>query len=383
MARSIVLTRVWDIPIKLHWTFLLVLPLFGYLMGDAYFAGPGGAVLLDYAWGGALAIALFASVILHELGHSWTAQRYGVPIRGITLLPIGGVAEMSRIPDEPRQEFRVALAGPVVSVAIGAPIVLLHQFVGVPAIVPKVGTFVFWLGYLNVFLAAFNMLPAFPMDGGRVLRAGLAGRMGQRRATEISAAIGRFLAIAMGLIGFLALAEGGWILLLIALFIYLGASQEESQVQANVALGNLTARDAMTADVRTVAPGETVDAVVEAMMETRHLTFPVVEGDRVLGVVGLEQVGEIPRSERETTRVRDVMHEQVHRVEPTTPARDLLRPLGQGEQGRLVIVEEDGRFLGVISRTDLVRLIRILQSGGSSKEAPVPGRTGTAQEPPF
>lgn len=252
-----------------------------------------------------------------------------------------------------------------------------------PAIVPKVGTFVFWLGYLNVFLAAFNMLPAFPMDGGRVLRAGLAGRMGQRRATEISAAIGRFLAIAMGLIGFLALAEGGWILLLIALFIYLGASQEESQVQANVALGNLTARDAMTADVRTVAPGETVDAVVEAMMETRHLTFPVVEGDRVLGVVGLEQVGEIPRSERETTRVRDVMRGQVHRVAPTTPARDLLQALGQGEQGRLVIVEEDGRFLGVISRTDLVRLIRILQSGGSSKEAPVPGRTGTAQEPPF
>lgn len=373
MAGTVTVARIWGIPIRLHWTFLLVLPLFAYLMGQAYFGAEGSATLTDYAWGGALAVALFVSVVAHELGHSWIARRYDVPIESITLLPIGGVAQMERIPEDPRQEMRVALAGPVVSIAIGAPIVVVHTLGLVPVVVPKLDTFVFWLGYLNVFLGAFNLLvPAFPMDGGRVLRAGLAQRLGQRRATEIAAKIGRGLAFAMGLVGLLTLAGGGWLLLLIAFFIYVGASQEESQVRARVTLGDLTAGETMTRDVRTVDPDETVEDVYEDMVETKHLAFPVVRNGRAVGIVGLADLGTVPPDQHATTRVADVMETEVRSIRPDALARDLLQELSRGQEDRLVVVEEDDRLVGVVSRTDLIRLIRILDSEGGSGGGPLP-----------
>lgn len=359
---NVTLGRVWGIPIRLHWSFLLVLPLFAYLIGEAYFAAETGATLVDYLWGGTLAVALFASVVAHELGHSWTARRYGVPIKSITLLPIGGVAQMERMPEEPRQEMWVALAGPLVSIGIGLPILGVHELGLVPALAPKFLTFVFWAGALNVFLGGFNLLvPAFPMDGGRVLRAGLTGRYGRKRATEIAGMIGQGLAVVMGIVGFLTLSEGGWLLLLIALFIYMGASQEVKQVRSQVALHGLTVGDAMTEEVRTISPDQPVAEVVEAMRSTRHVDFPVVEGGRAIGLVSLDDVDEVPREDRETTRVREMMDETVPRLGPGDPAREALDRLGRSDD-RLLFVEEQGRLVGVVSETDLVRLIRILES---------------------
>ncbi|HVL86463.1 MAG TPA: site-2 protease family protein [Candidatus Thermoplasmatota archaeon] len=258
-ASNLTVGRVRGIPIRLHVTFLLVLPFFAYIMAEAYFdRGEGFPGPLALVWGGALAVTLFASVVLHELSHSLTAMRYGVRIKSITLLPIGGVSAMERMPSEPWQERRIALAGPVVNFAIGLPIVAVTRLELIPAIVPQFDTFVGWVGWLNVLLGAFNLfLPAFPMDGGRVLRATLAARMGYDRATGWATGIGRALAFVMGAFGFVMLlrgAGGGIWLLLIAFFIYLGANEEERMVGMTTRLGDLTVERIMTRQPETSRP---------------------------------------------------------------------------------------------------------------------------------
>lgn len=378
--------RVWEIPIRLHWSFLLVLPLFAYLMGQTYFGTEGVASTSDLFWGGVLAVALFTSVVLHELGHSYAARRYGVPIESITLLPIGGVAQMERMPDEPLQELWVALAGPLVSFGLAVPFLAAHYGGLAPTSPVELGELVFLVGYLNGFLGAFNLLiPAFPMDGGRVLRAGLATRMGQRKATEIAGSIGRVLAIGMGILGVLNLGGGGWLLLLIAFFIYLGASAEVQQVRATVTLGEVTVGEAMTRDVRTIPPDATVEDVYVAMRETRHLAFPVVDdGGRVLGVVSLSDLGDVPREEQWDTRVSDIMEPDPTRATPGERVRDLLPKLSGNGEGRLVVVTDGGEFKGVVSRTDVVRLIRILDAEGVGGPTswPEPAASGARQPEP-
>jgi Zn-dependent protease/predicted transcriptional regulator len=381
----VTLGRVWGIPIRLHWSFLLVLPLFAYLMGQAYFGTEGMVTTVDFAWGGALAVALFASVVLHELGHSYAARRYGVPIESITLLPIGGVAQLERMPEEPIQEFWVALAGPIVSFGLAIPF-LAVDYVGLaPATPAQLPQLVFLVGYLNGFLGAFNLLiPAFPMDGGRVLRAGLAHRLGQRRATEVAGAIGKTLALAMGILGVVNLGGGGWLLLLIAFFIYVGAQSEVQQVRATVALGEITIGEVMTRDVRAVDPHDTVDEVYQAMRETRHLAFPVVEDGRVVGVVGLQDLGSVDPEERWDTDVRSIMRPDPPRASPDERVRDLLPRLTGNGEGRLVVVTQGRDFLGVVSRTDVVRLIQILDAEGASGPPtwPEPSVSGARQPEP-
>lgn len=366
MAASVTIARVWGIPIQLHWSFLLVLPLFAYLMGQFYFGAEDATTVQDYLWGGALAVALFASVIAHELGHSWTARRFDVEIDSIMLLPIGGVSQMERMPEEPGEELRVAVAGPLVSFAIAAPLLAWH-LVGVPAVLAELPTFVFFLGYLNGFLGAFNLLvPAFPMDGGRVLRAGLAHRMGLERATEIAAGVGRGLAVVLGLAGFLTLGGGGWLLVLIAFFVYLGASQEERQVRATAALEDLTAADAMTREVRAVHPDDSLEDLVTLMLRTRHVAFPVVEEGRAVGVVDLEDLRSVPTQARVATLVRDVMDGDPPRVAPGEEASELLRRLDREREDHLVLVE-DGGLEGVVTRRDLERLVEIRGAGDGAR----------------
>lgn len=378
--------RVWGIPIRLHWSFLLVLPLFAYLMGQTYFGTEGVVTTSDLVWGAVLAVALFTSVVLHELGHSYAARRYGVAIESITLLPIGGVAQLERMPEEPMQEFWVALAGPLVSFGLAVPFLAAHYVGLAPAQPVELGELVYLVGYLNGFLGAFNLVvPAFPMDGGRVLRAGLATRLGQRRATEIAGTIGKTLAMGMGILGVLNLGGGGWLLLLIAFFIYLGASAEVQQVRATVTLGEITVGEAMTRDVRTIGPDDTVEDVYAAMRETRHLAFPVVDDDqRVMGVVSLSDLGDVPREERWDTRVGDIMEPDPIRASPGDRVRDLLPKLSDNGEGRLVVVTDGGEFMGVVSRTDVVRLIRILDAEGAGGSAswPEPALAGSRQPEP-
>jgi Zn-dependent protease len=227
MRSSLKLGTLFGIPVYLHWTFLL-------LMGFVAFSQS----TLSAAFSGVVFVsAIFACVVLHEFGHALAARRYGIGTRDVTLLPIGGLARLERMPDDPRQELVVALAGPAVNVAI---VGLLGVWLFLAGIGPAVGlslsggSFAARLLSINLALVVFNMLPAFPMDGGRVLRALLAERMSYVRATDLAAAIGRGMAMLFGLVGLL------WnpMLILIALFVWTGAGQEAQMVRQRAAFGD-------------------------------------------------------------------------------------------------------------------------------------------------
>lgn len=364
--------KVRGIPIRLHLTFLLVLPFFAYIMGNTYFAPEGGpAEAVHYAWGAALAIVLFACVTLHELSHSIMAQRFGIRVRSILLMPIGGVSQMEDMPREPRKELLVSAVGPLTNFVIAAPLFALLWLGLVPEVLPQFQEFVRWVAVTNVFLGAFNLLlPAFPMDGGRILRAILAKRMPFPKATRYAAGVGRALAFAMGLFGFLTLGGGGIWLLLIAFFIYMGASEEERMVQVMSTLGNLRVRDLMTASPVILRPEDTLEQAFRVMVETKHVGFPVVEGDGIVsGFLGLPELGKVDRVLYPVTSVRVAMRSDIPVVTPLTLATDALRLMGNAQEEHLVVLEQ-GRLAGIVTKTDLSRIVRILavQQGGEAPE---------------
>jgi len=215
MAWSFRLGTLFGIPVRVHATFFLLL---GVLAFTDLLRGGAGAALAGSLW----LLLVFGSVLLHEFGHALAARRYGIETRDVTLLPIGGLARLERMPDRPRQELWIALAGPAVNLAIAGLLAIWLGLVGQPAVTPFGGSMTSRLMAINIGLLLFNLLPAFPMDGGRVLRALLGERLGQLRATEIAAAVGRGMALLFGLLGLLFYP----MLLLIAMFVWFGAGAE-------------------------------------------------------------------------------------------------------------------------------------------------------------
>lgn len=277
MSWSWKICKIAGIPIYIHWTFLILI---GWLLWGHIAAGHDVATTVE---GIGFILSVFACVVLHELGHALAARRYGVTTSDITLLPIGGVARLQRIPDKPSQELVVALAGPAVNVAIVVILLLL----GVrPGIDPQDTQYLFKERFLpkllvvNAFLFLFNLLPAFPMDGGRVLRALLALRLEYSRATRIAASIGQFMAI---LFGFLGLA-GNPMLLLIAMFVWIGAESEARQVLERVTLKDIPVRAAMLTDFKTLKPTDTLGHAAELLLAGSQQDFPVA-GDHHSGGV--------------------------------------------------------------------------------------------------
>lgn len=280
MRWSLKLGTVAGIKIYMHWTFLI-------LLGWVFFLHFGPSRDLWLALQGVVFIlALFGCVVLHELGHALTAKRYQIRTRDITLLPIGGVARLERMPRDPRQELWVALAGPAVNVVIAAllfaALALSGSAVGSDALVPGGG---FWvqLMWVNLFLVAFNMLPAFPMDGGRVLRALLARKLDYARATVVAARIGQAMAVVFGLAGLFV--AGNPFLLLIALFVFFGAQAEAQMVQVSTSLNGLKVQDAMITRFRTLSAEDSLAAAVNELLAGSQQDFPVVADGRVLGLL--------------------------------------------------------------------------------------------------
>lgn len=279
MRWSTTIGRFAGIDVKVHATFLLLLAwvALSHWRAEQSFAA--------VAAGLAFILAIFICVVLHEFGHALTARRYGVATRDIILLPIGGVARLERIPDNPRQELWIALAGPAVNVVIAVALGVWLQFTRawqpVEELTVTGGSFVERLLVVNIFLIVFNLIPAFPMDGGRVLRALLGLKLEYVKATQIAASVGQLLAFGLGFLGLFA----NPFLVFIALFVWIGAAQEASMVQMKSALGGIPVRQLMITDFRTVAPSDTLGHAVDLTLATSQKDFPVVGEGRVTGIL--------------------------------------------------------------------------------------------------
>jgi Zn-dependent protease/CBS domain-containing protein len=385
---------IFGIPIELDLTFLLILPVFAYVIGsqvgdwvgilnDTLGAGiaPGpltGDPVVAFGLGTAAAVGLFAGVLLHELGHSVVAMRYDVEISSIKLWLFGGVAQLSRFPDDWKQELYIAVAGPIVSVLLGVAFFVAFRVIpGGTASAANAGA-AFLLGYLaltNIALAVFNMLPGFPMDGGRVLRALLARDRPYARATQLAATVGKGFAF---LLGFFALFGGSGInlyLVAIAFFIYMGASSEAQQTMLRAAFEGVTVGDVMTPaeSVDTVDARTSVAELVDRMFRTRHTGFPVVRDGRLVGMVTLEDARSVEEVERDAYRVGEVMSADLYTIAPDADAMDAFSTMQEHGVGRLIVTEtgdETGSFVGLISRTDLMTALDIIQSSGEESGAP-------------
>ncbi len=377
----------FGIPIDLDLTFLLVLPLFAWAIGSQIgryvgFVNDlfGSSIAVDLltsstelslALGLVAALGLFVGVVLHELGHSLVAMRYGFPIGSITLWIFGGIAQMEEVPEDWRQELAIAIAGPVVSVALG--VLSYAAFLAVPAGDSlAVAATQFVLGYLalmNVVLAGFNMLPGFPMDGGRVLRALLNRTRPYARATEIAAEVGKMFAVVLGLFGLFG--GGGLFLVAIAFFIYIGAATEAQQTVMRAAFEGVTVRDVMTpADrVTTVDADQSVTALIETMFRERHTGYPVERDGEIVGLVTLEDARAVREVERDAYRVEEIMSTELYTVAPDADVMTALEELDSQSVGRLLVMDGE-EFVGLVTRTDIMTALSIIKSGGRYQSEP-------------
>jgi len=364
MTSSIRLGRIAGIEIGINWSWLVVFALVVWMLGvhvfPAQVTGLADSTYLVMAV--VAAILFFASVLAHELGHAIQARREGMEIDGITLWLFGGVAKFKGMFPSAGAEFRIAIAGPLVSLLVGLVFLGLAAFVGLPDAVMGV---VAWLGAINIILLVFNMLPALPLDGGRVLRSILWHfRSDFASATSLSANIGRgfgFLFIALGLLAFFQGAGiGGIWMAFIGWFLLTAASAEARYLSVRQALGGLRVRDLMVRDPATVPPTLTLGQFMDDVVWSRRYTsYPVVEGDRPLGLLRFRQVAEVPRSEWDSRPVRDCMigRDDVLVVDERDEVIDVLPELSE-EGGRALVLDGD-RLVGFLSITDVARALEI------------------------
>ena len=351
--------RVAGIDIKVHVTFLLILVLGGMEWGRHH--GTSG-----FVFGVLLMLALFACVTLHELGHSLAAQRFDIPVREIVLLPIGGVAMLGKLPEKPVQELIIAAAGPAVNVVIAVALALIgapalrtldgHGLLEGTAPVPSAETFLFWLLAANITLVVFNMIPAFPLDGGRMLRAVLAMFTDYAKATRIAATIGQGVAVILGILGVMS---GNFILAIIAVFIFFGAGMESFQARVKTVLTTRRIGDAYNKFALTLNPGDRVSTVVDYILTSYQPDFAVVLGSRLLGVVTREDVLKILATRSDDPYVAEIMQREVPQVEASAGIDEVQERMGS-EQVRLMAVYAGERYLGLVSREDLAEALSIL-----------------------
>jgi Zn-dependent protease/predicted transcriptional regulator len=352
--------RIAGIDVFVHPTFLLLL---AWVALAHYFAHYD---LGEALYGLVFVLALFGIVVLHELGHALTARRYGIRTRDITLLPIGGVARLERIPEDPWQELVVALAGPAVNVAMAAAIylglVLARGLYLSPADAAfRVGGgFVQQLFWVNVWLVVFNLVPAFPMDGGRVLRALLALRWDYVRATQTAATIGQLIALLFGLLG-LSSTPINLFLILIAVFVWLAGTQEAGLVQMRSALGDIPVMRAMITEFRALRSDDPLAEAVGHLLGGFQQDFPVLEDGRLVGVLtrndlaaGLGQYGP-------ETRVGEVMQREFVTTHPNEMLRTAFSRLQEGHCRTLPVVKE-GHLLGLLTADNLAEVLMIQEA---------------------
>ena len=360
LAKSLKLFSVRGVDVRLHITFPLILLFaalqFGLLAGSA-----AGAIFGL----GAITI-LFTLVTLHELGHTFAAQHYGIEVKQIVLSPLGGVAQLREIPERPTQELVIAAAGPAVNVVVAGLMAVAAALSGwklpdLAAGLPVGGDFGLlalfnYVFVANLVLAAFNLLPAFPLDGGRILRALLALRLDYGRATALAAGVGRVAAVALGLYGFL---NGAIFTILIAFFIYNAAGQEAGYVRYRRLLQGYTVRHAYSPSAYRLEPATTVRGATDLMLLGGQRSFPVVEEGRLLGFLPAAELTRALSTQRPFTPVTEVMRRDVAPLSSELPLFDAEQRL-MTEGMNALPVADDGHYLGLLTRDHIVALRRAL-----------------------
>ena len=368
--RNLRLGSLFGIPIRLNLSFLIVLPLIAYLIGIQI---TPLASILNQVWHAQIetaslvvgwmpwilgilsAVGLFSCVVLHELGHSLVARRFGFATESITLWFLGGVSALAEIPEDWRQEFLVAIAGPLVSIALG--VICYGILVILPAGLDAVRFIVAYLSLLNIVLALFNLLPGFPMDGGRILRSLLARTRSHARATQIAASVGKGVAVILGILGLLSF---NIFLIAIAFFVYLSASSEVVQETLS-GVEDRPVSDIMTpvSELDTVQPETTITELFEQMFEQRHVGYPVVEDGRIVGIVTLDDAGRVSIQERDAFTVQDVMTRDLETVPADESVEEFLKQFQRSAVGRMFVVDMNEEIIGLITRTDVMTIIQI------------------------
>jgi len=367
MSWSIKLFKVKGIDVKVHLTFVLILAWAAYRWSLSTGAGWQGAL-----FGVVATLLLFAAVTLHELGHSFQALKFGVHVRDITLMPMGGVAQMAEIPEKPSQELRIAIAGPLVNFGIAALLIVagallqVRSVVSLNELVQSLGS-ASWSGMLayltmaNLALGVFNLIPAFPMDGGRILRALLAMRMDYTRATRIAVNVGQALAWAIGLLGFLT---GAYTLILIAIFVWMGAGQEGKQLDAKSVLQDIKVGQAMTRHPFTLSLEDSLEQAMELTLSTAQVDFPIVrkEDGALVGLLTEADLLKGLRAEGRRPAVSRYMRDSFPTAAPEEPLFSAQVRMAEQRVRAMPIVDKNGRLVGLLSAADVNEAYRLLSA---------------------
>ncbi|NBC96648.1 MAG: CBS domain-containing protein [Deinococcus-Thermus bacterium] len=352
MTWSFPIGRILGSELRVHATFFLLLL---WIAAAAWVSAGPSAALFNTLF----VLALFACVVLHEFGHALAARRYGIRTPDITLLPIGGLARLERMPEDPGQEIIVALAGPAVNVVIWAVLVFVvgadTSVEALQNIEDPASGFLGRLAAVNLFLVLFNMIPAFPMDGGRVFRALLAIPLGRLQATRVAARAGQILAFVFG---FLGLTTGAPILLLIAIFVFIAATSESSDVALRDMARDVLARDAMITSYEALAPDDRMHAAATALLRTTQGEFPVIgPNGRVAGMLTRNAIFAAINEDRRNGRIDSEMETDVPEIGLTAPLSEALDALYTGNKPAVAVTDRSGVMLGYITRENIGELM--------------------------
>ena len=359
MNRSLRLLTIKGIDIRIHITFPLILFWAAFQFGTL-FGSLNGALF------GVVAISLlFILVTLHELGHSFAARMYGVPVEQIVLSPIGGVAQLKRMPDKPVQELVIAVAGPAVNILMAFLIAALGLAYGLDIMSlttafsgsesATIAALISYIFISNLFLAAFNLIPAFPMDGGRILRALLAMRLNYSKATNIAAMIGRIVAILFGIYGLL---NGGLFMIFIAFFIFTAAGQEAKFTLYRHALDGYTVQQAYSSSAYRLHPSYSLEQAKNLTAYTGQREFPVVDGEWLTGYLTRPALSEALQSNPSYIPISSVMDSHIRPVTPETGLFEVQQRLVEESKEGLPVVTDTGRYLGVITHQHIAELFQ-------------------------
>ncbi len=351
MKWSLNLGKISGIQVYIHWTFLILL---GWVVINV-----GGEGVGETLWSTAFILSIFVCVFLHELGHALAARKYGIGTRDITMLPIGGLARLETMPDNPKHEFVVAIAGPLVNVAIAgvltAVIYTLNREVALMSI-SNIGFNNFFnnLLWANVVLAVFNMIPAFPMDGGRVLRALLSFKLERTKATHIAASIGQLLAIGFVFFGLFY----NPVLVFIGIFIFLGAQAESSHTRTQSMLQGATVRDVIMHNYKTLHTEDTIATAVKMLLDGQATDFLVLNESGVAGALSRNQMIKALSEQGNQTAIGSVMDADIPRLSPDMPLEKAYEMFQQQRYPILPVLENE-EVIGIVDMENVHEFIMV------------------------